>query len=100
MDYGENSVVKLDKLQPLAPEFRHLPMQAVLAKLAGVHPAEDWTQEDIAWFDQRVAGQDFVSRVTGVSAGVTGEIVLELVLIDTSHPEVDKYVAKELMDRK
>jgi len=100
VDYGENFIVKLNKLRPLAPEFRHLPMQAVLAKLAQVHPpAGDWTREDISWFENRVTGQDFVSRVTGVSTGFTGEMVMELVLIDTSHPQLDKYVAKELMDR-
>lgn len=34
-DYGDVSVLPLDKLQPLIDQFKELPYQAIKAKLAG-----------------------------------------------------------------
>jgi tudor domain-containing protein 1/4/6/7 len=34
-DYGDVSVLPLDKLQPLTDQFKELPYQAIKAKLAG-----------------------------------------------------------------
>jgi len=105
VDYGENVITSLEKLQPLADEFRELPMQGIMAKLAdGSKPRGEsgfsvWTQEDIGWFNRRVVGQQFVSRVRGATEAVSGEMMMELVLIDTSHPDVDQYVAKQLLDK-
>jgi tudor domain-containing protein 1/4/6/7 len=34
-DYGDVSVMSLEKLQPLTDQFKELPYQAIKAKLAG-----------------------------------------------------------------
>ena len=35
VDYGDYSMMQLDSMQPLWPEYRVLPMQAISASLAG-----------------------------------------------------------------
>ena len=35
VDYGDYSMMQLENMQPLWPQFRHLPMQAISASLAG-----------------------------------------------------------------
>ena len=37
VDYGDYSMMQLENMQPLWPQFRHLSMQAISASLAGKH---------------------------------------------------------------
>jgi len=90
-------------MQPLWKRFRVLPQQAINARLANIRPLEgDWRPEDTVWFSNRVADQEFVSIIRKVlpSVGDDFECVVELTLIDTSHPTVDKFVDQELVDEK
>jgi len=96
VDYGDLTMVSLTDIQPLWAQFRNLPFQAINAKLANVVPAgADWLPEDTVWFNSRVADKQFVSLVKSVS-GET-EPLVELVLIDTTHPSEDKYIDQELV---
>jgi hypothetical protein len=101
VDYGDLSMVSLGNLQPLCFQFRNLPYQAIHARLADIMPAAgDWRPEDTIWFNQRVVDQQFVSLVKGVSESASGELTLDLALIDTSDNEEDRYVEKELVQEK
>jgi len=99
VDFGEVQIVGVGDLQPLVETFRELPCLAVQAKLAGVGPISgEWNQGEIFWFNERVVGGQFVSRVKGVETSMEGENILVLELIDTSDPYEDKYVAEELLN--
>ena len=103
VDYGDLSMLSLGDMQPLAKQFRELPLQAVNAKLANIKPVEvDWRPEDTVWFSNRVADQEFVSIIKKVSPSIGDdfECMIELLLIDTSHPLNDQYVDQELVDRE
>jgi len=104
VDYGDLSMLNVTDMQPLWPVFRQLPLQAINARLANIQPVEgDWRPEDTVWFSNRVADQEFVSVIKKISPNLLGQdfdCVLELVLIDTSHPNVDKYIDQELVDEK
>ena len=100
VDYGDLSMLNLCDMQPLWPGFRQLPLQAINARLANIRPVEgDWRPEDTVWFSNRVADQEFVSLVKKVtpSIGDDFECVVELVLIDTSHPSIDQFIDQELV---
>ena len=103
VDYGDLSMLSLGDMQPLAKQFRELPLQAVNAKLANIKPVEvDWRPEDTVWFSNRVADQEFVSIIKKVSPSIGDdfECMIELLLIDTSHPLNDQYVDQELVEDK
>ena len=90
------SLTTLEAWQPLWAQFRSLPYQAVTAKLANVLPAGgDWLPEDTVWFNTRTEQKQFVSLIKSIEAG--GEPVVELVLVDTTHPSEDKYIDQELV---
>ena len=96
VDYGDLTMVSLSDIQPLWGQFRNLPFQAINAKLANIVPAQsDWLPEDTVWFSSRVADKQFVSLVKSVSG--EKEPLVELVLIDTTHPSEDKYIDQELV---
>ena len=96
VDYGDLTMVAAADLQPLWAQFRSLPYQAVTAKLANVAPAGgDWLPEDTVWFNTRTEQKQFVSLIKSIEAG--GEPVVELVLVDTTHPSEDKYIDQELV---
>ena len=96
VDYGDLTMVSLSDIQPLWGQFRNLPFQAINAKLANIVPAQsDWLPEDTVWFNSRVADKQFVSLVKSVTG--EKEPLLELVLIDTTHPSEDKYIDQELV---
>ena len=96
VDYGDLTMVAAADLQPLWAQFRSLPYQAVTAKLANVAPVGgDWLPEDTVWFNTRTEQKQFVSLIKSIEAG--GEPVVELVLVDTTHPSEDKYIDQELV---
>ena len=96
VDYGDLTMVGVSDLQPLWGQFRNLPYQAINAKLANVLPVQgDWKPEDTIWFNNRVSDKQFVSLIKSVVGGA--EPVVELVLIDTSHPNEDKFIDQELV---
>jgi len=103
VDYGDLSMLNLCDMQPLWAHFRNLPLQAINAKLANIQPANgDWRPEDTVWFSNRVADQEFVSviRKRSPALGDDFEEIVELTLIDTTHPTVDKFVDQELIEEK
>ena len=103
VDYGDLSMLNICDMQPLCKQFRQLPLQAINAKLANIQPVEgDWRPEDTVWFSNRVADREFVSVIKKVSPSIGDdfECVIELLLIDTSHPLNDQYVDQELVEDK
>jgi len=96
VDYGDLTMVGVSELQHLWGQFRNLPYQAINAKLANIIPAQgDWKPEDTIWFNNRVSDKQFVSLIKSVTGGA--EPLVELVLIDTSHPNEDKFIDQELV---
>ena len=66
------------------------------SKLANVVPVKgDWLPEDTVWFNSRVSEKQFVSLIKSI--GGDGEPMVELVLVDTTHPSEDKYIDQELI---
>lgn len=99
VDYGDLTMVSSSDLQPLWGQFRNLPFQAINAKLANVIPVKgDWQPEDTVWFNTRVSEKQFVSLIKSVEGD--GDPLVELVLIDTTHPSEDKYIDQELVQVK
>jgi len=96
VDYGDLTMMGASDLQPLWSQFRNLPYQAINAKLANVVPVKgDWLPEDTVWFNSRVSEKQFVSLIKSI--GGDGEPMVELVLVDTTHPSEDKYIDQELI---
>ncbi|XP_012254025.2 tudor domain-containing protein 7-like isoform X1 [Athalia rosae] len=86
-DFGDFSVLSLDKLLPLGRQFLDLPYQAIRARLVGVQPLNiDWSVDDCLLFQDMVIEKDFVSIVvdSGPDRRCPGETILGLKLIDTS----------------
>ncbi len=103
VDYGDLSMLNLCDMQPLWAKFRQLPLQAINAKLANIQPANgDWRPEDTVWFSNRVADQEYVSiiRKRSPDLGDDFDMIVELSLIDTSHPTLDKFIDQELIEEK
>jgi len=101
VDYGDLSMVSLSNLQPLCLDFRNLPYQAIHARLADILPtAGDWSPEDTIIFNQRVVDQQFVSMVKNITESSTGELTVDLILIDTSDPSEDKYIHQQLISEQ
>jgi hypothetical protein len=101
VDYGDLTMMNIADIQPLWSQFRLLPYQAITARLANIRPAEvDWRPEDTVWFSNRVADKPFVSLVkkAGLSLEACPEVELELVLVDTSLPDLDRYIEQELIE--
>ena len=97
VDYGDSSMVASADLQPLWGQFRKLPLQAINAKLFNIVPANgDWKPEDTVWFSSRVVEKEFVSLIKAIQVHNDDPLV-ELVLVDTTHPSEDKYVDQELI---
>ena len=99
-DFGDVSVLPLDKLQPLKSQFLELPYQAIKARLAGIQPVNrDWTVEDSMWFQDMVVEKNFVSIVVeSKSDGLTpAETVLGLKLVDVKTSE-DIYIDRLLVE--
>jgi hypothetical protein len=98
VDYGDLTMMNTAELQPLWSQFRRLPYQAITARLANIRPAEvDWRPEDTVWFSNRVADKPFVSLIKKAGLG-PNEVELELVLVDTSLPDQDRYIEQELLE--
>jgi len=101
---GDFSMIPLDKLQPLWPRYRNLPMQAINASLADIVAVNgDWSPTDTVWFSQRVLNKQFVSKVkdvvTDTAVSDTLEYELSVSLFDTSDPDQDIVIDKELVDQ-
>ncbi|XP_076172297.1 tudor domain-containing protein 7 tapas isoform X2 [Ptiloglossa arizonensis] len=99
-DFGDVSVLPLDKLQPLKSQFLELPYQAIKARLAGIQPINvDWSVEDSLRFQELVVEKNFVSIVVesqpdGLSPADT---ILGLKLIDVNTTE-DIYIDRLLVE--
>jgi len=102
VDFGDFTMIPLENLQPLWPQFRRLPMQSVNASLADIVAANgDWTAEDTVWFSKRVVNCQFVSRIKDVIFDSLEENVrITLSLVDTTHPTTDIYIEKQLVEDK
>eukprot|EP00096_Caligus_rogercresseyi_P003442 TRINITY_DN1645_c0_g1_i6.p1 TRINITY_DN1645_c0_g1~~TRINITY_DN1645_c0_g1_i6.p1 ORF type:complete len:1062 (+),score=365.52 TRINITY_DN1645_c0_g1_i6:134-3319(+) len=101
VDYGDFIMVPLTNLQPLWPQFRNLPMQAIKAFLSEIVPVNgDWTPDDAVWFSNRSVNKQFVSVVKDASQEEDGSIKLGLSLIDVSHPKEDIIIDKLLVEEK
>lgn len=99
VDYGDCTVVGMEDLEPLYPEFRHLPMQAIKAALSDIVPTNrDWTPGDAMWFSQRTVNKQFVSIVKDVVNEEDGSLKIGVSLIDVDDPENDVDVGKQLVD--
>jgi len=104
VDFGDFAMIPLDKLQPLWPRYRNLPMQAINASLADIVAVNgDWSPADTVWFSQRVLNKQFVSKVkdvvTDTAVSDTLEYELSVSLFDTSDPDQDIVIDKELVDQ-
>ena len=63
----------------------------------------DWSPTDTVWFSQRVLNKQFVSKVkdvvTDTAVSDTLEYKLSVSLFDTSDPDQDIVIDKELVDQ-
>ena len=93
VDYGDYLPMPIDDLQPLLPEFRKLPMQAIRASLRGITSVlgKDWRTEDTLWFKEKVVNRQFVARIL---AKECDKVFVSL--IDTSLPK-DDIIIEQLM---
>lgn len=103
VDYGDYSMMQPSELQPLWQRFRHLPVQAIQASLAGVTPVqEDWNPVDCINFRNMVKDKAFVAKIVGKSAdtktGVEGSECVVLRLYDTS-TSIDVLINQLLAER-
>ncbi|XP_069687013.1 tudor domain-containing protein 7 isoform X2 [Periplaneta americana] len=101
-DYGDVSVLPVEKLQPLTNQFKELPYQAIKAKLAGIQPKHsDWSVEDCLMFQELVVEHEFVSVImeTGPDLLNPSDTVIGLKLIDTSG-EDDVYIDRLLIKQE
>ncbi|XP_017881985.1 tudor domain-containing protein 7A-like [Ceratina calcarata] len=99
-DFGNVSVLELDKLQPLKSEFFDLPYQAIKARLVGIRPINgDWSAEDSFLFQKLVVNKSFVSVVVESAHDELSpaETILGLKLIDVTTNK-DIYIDKILVD--
>jgi len=104
VDFGDFAMIPLDQLQPLWPRYRNLPMQAINACLADIVAVNgDWSPSDTVWFTQRVLNKQFVSKVKDVVTDNTDPEALSyglsVSLFDTSDPDQDIVIDKELVDQ-
>jgi len=87
LDYGDLEMVEVQDMRVMEIQFMLLPAQAVNARVSGVMPAlGDWGREDEDWWVTRVEGGMFVAQV-GDSWEAGGDVVVELLLYDTSQEE-------------
>ncbi|CAH0724846.1 unnamed protein product, partial [Brenthis ino] len=101
-DYGDLALTAARALRPVpaaAPLARHLPPQAIKARLYDVKPLhQDWTVEDCIRFQELCVEQQFVGvcKEVGKDPLNPSEPLLTLDLIDTSTDE-DIYLNKQLV---
>jgi hypothetical protein len=102
VDFGDYTMIPMERLQPLWPQFRILPIQAINASLADIVAINgDWSTEDTLWFSERVVNHQFVSRIRDVSYDpLEDNIKISVSLVDTTHPTTDIYIEKELVNDK
>jgi len=102
VDFGDYTMIPMERLQPLWPQFRTLPMQAINASLADIVAINgDWSTEDTLWFSERVVNHQFVSRIRDISYDpLEDNIKISVSLVDTTHPTTDIYIEKELVNDK
>jgi len=102
VDFGDFTMIPLESLQPLWPQFRNLPMQAISASLADIVATNgDWSTEDTIWFSERVVNSQFVTKILDVIYDPLDDNVrISVSLIDTTHPTTDIYIEKQLVEDK
>ena len=90
-----------DDLQPLGERFAQLPSQAIAARLDDMQAGVGgWGEEVLDWFREVTVGRDFVARVKDSVKNASQEDVLVMDLIDTSKPQIDVNINKEVMFRQ
>ncbi|XP_074027084.1 tudor domain-containing protein 7 tapas isoform X2 [Leptinotarsa decemlineata] len=101
-DFGYYGNLNVQQLIPLDVEFMQLPYQALKAKLHSVKPKESkWTMEDCNYFKEMVEKKSFYSIIIDIEKDelYESDLVLQLVLIDTSTSEDDIYIGTELIKK-
>lgn len=103
VDYGDYGMMEPSELQPLWQRFRHLPVQAIQASLAGVKSVQDdWNPVDCINFRNIVKDRMFVARIMAkkpdTKTGVAGAQHLVVRLFDTS-TEDDVHIDQLLAER-
>jgi len=105
VDYGDYSMMQLENMQPLWPQFRNLSMQAISASLADIVPIKQvWTPEDAVYFTELVVGKQFVSEIKETKydaedfEAMGNGFKLSLSLYDTTDPEKDILIEQHLVD--
>ncbi|XP_065284174.2 tudor domain-containing protein 7B-like isoform X1 [Dermacentor albipictus] len=103
VDYGDYGMMQPSELQPLWQRFRHLPVQAIQASLAGVEPVQnDWNPVDCINFRNIVKDRQFVARIVAkrpdTKTGVEGAQHLVVRLVDTSSSD-DVHIDQLLAER-
>lgn len=97
VDIGEFTVMKVSELQPLADQFRQLPMMAVNATLGSIRPVSGtWYEAAKYLFIELANDKDLVGLVQGHDPK-TGTVNFRL--IDTSSEEVDLCIDEVLVKK-
>jgi len=96
VDIGKVIITNREMVKPLGKQFDQLPVQSIRAKLSSVLPLptdEFWAEESIEWFKHLCLTKSLV----GLVEQINGDELL-LTLYDTSLPDVDTNVNKEMVD--
>ncbi|XP_018566265.1 tudor domain-containing protein 7 isoform X2 [Anoplophora glabripennis] len=100
-DFGYYANLTLQQLIPLDVEFVELPYQALKAKLSDIKPKQSkWTMADCEDFKALIERKNFYSIIRDIEKDelYDSDIVLKLILIDTSSDE-DVNIGKELIKK-
>ncbi|XP_075922874.1 tudor domain-containing protein 7 isoform X2 [Petromyzon marinus] len=101
LDYGEYSVVPLDRLLPLPLTFRTLPIQGVCAELFGTASEHEWSVEAATLFGKQVKGRSLwaLFMATDEDPSKPFERKACVDLIDTSQDN-DVYISQLMLNFK
>ncbi|XP_057667390.1 tudor domain-containing protein 7 isoform X1 [Diorhabda carinulata] len=101
-DFGYYANLTVQQLIPLDVEYLELPYQALKARLSDIRPKDsNWTMEHCDEFKEMVERKHFYSFLLNISKDelYDSDLVLDLLLIDTSSEEEDIYIGTELINR-
>ncbi|XP_078456379.1 tudor domain-containing protein 7 [Lampetra planeri] len=101
LDYGEYSLVLLDRLLPLPLTFRALPIQGVCAELFGTVSEHEWSVEAATFFVKQVKGRSMwaLFKATDEDPSKPLERKACVDLIDTSQDN-DVYISQLMLNFK
>lgn len=101
-DFGYYANLTVQQLIPLDVEYLELPYQALKAKLSDIRPKDsNWTMEHCDEFKEMVERKHFYSILLKIAKDelYESDLVLDLMLIDTSSEDDDIYIGTELINR-